>query len=758
MFRKIGFRWVVVSLAISLFLMSIDVLANSNMQVTRLRGHSPEGSSGKHLIAGTPHAPIVIVSDANFSDTALVEGWPGDGSPGDPYRIEGLDIDLGGASGHCISISNTQVHFIIRDCNLTGATQFMVSGSGIFLNKVGNGTLINNICNNNWNGILLDKSSFNLVTNNTCRYNDNYGIGLRTSCLNNTIVNNDLSSNNGYGIALDSSAYNLVANNNCSSGGNGIYMGYSNFNTVDENTFSGCSNYGMYIFESDSNTIVNNNCSGNTGWDGILVYQNCAYNVLVNNNCSYNGNHGINLYWYSSLNTVSNNTCNNNDRGISPNWYSTFNTVTNNTCLNNAFGIYIESANSSTVTNNTFTHNNYNIYLDSGAGRNNISWNIFALGNIDNGADYGPDNRFDYNFWSDYTGPDFNMDGVGDTIYSLNGIADAHPLMYEPTPPVWTNRPQDMTVELGVSFFRYDINASAPAPLTWWVNDTLRFVIDDDGILTSWNLGFGSYGLKIVVRNIYGSSITGEFRIQMVEYIHPSWMITPTDQTISFGEPFDYQIPAIDNVRIDHWTLSDTTNFTLTAIYFSGGSTAYITNKSILEVGVYLLNVTVYDVSGNRLSAIFSVIVEPLEQDTTSPEWVIAPTDWTLEYGEALAMQVGAWDQSGIDRWWLDDTEYFMIDTIGVIRNATVLEPGFYGLEVRAFDPYDNYCSADIIVTVLEAAVTTTTTTTTTTPIPQQDGPDPLVTLVLGTGLGGVAVVVVVVILHIKRRGASESS
>ncbi|MCK5239872.1 MAG: hypothetical protein KAR33_10015, partial [Candidatus Thorarchaeota archaeon] len=33
------------------------------------------------LVAGTPHGPIAIDGDASFSDTALLEGWPGDGSP-----------------------------------------------------------------------------------------------------------------------------------------------------------------------------------------------------------------------------------------------------------------------------------------------------------------------------------------------------------------------------------------------------------------------------------------------------------------------------------------------------------------------------------------------------------------------------------------------------------------------------------------------------------------------------------------------------
>ena len=72
------------------------------------------------LGAGTPHGPIAIDGDANFSDKALLEGWNGDGSPENPYLVDGYDIDLSGEVGHCISISNTRVSFTISNCNLTG--------------------------------------------------------------------------------------------------------------------------------------------------------------------------------------------------------------------------------------------------------------------------------------------------------------------------------------------------------------------------------------------------------------------------------------------------------------------------------------------------------------------------------------------------------------------------------------------------------------------------------------------------------------
>ncbi|MFW9979853.1 MAG: right-handed parallel beta-helix repeat-containing protein, partial [Candidatus Thorarchaeota archaeon] len=59
----------------------------------------------------TDHVPIEIDGTADFG----LQGWPGSGTPADPYIIAGLNItqDLG---MYMISIQNTYASFIIRDC------------------------------------------------------------------------------------------------------------------------------------------------------------------------------------------------------------------------------------------------------------------------------------------------------------------------------------------------------------------------------------------------------------------------------------------------------------------------------------------------------------------------------------------------------------------------------------------------------------------------------------------------------------------
>jgi parallel beta-helix repeat protein len=255
-----------------------------------------------------PQAAIVIDGDANFSDTALLEGWPGDGSPENPFIIDGLNTTPGGGWIESIYIRNTRINFIICNCNYIGAPEDTFGFSwepGIYLNNVTNGELVNNTCKKNPIGILLDSSNSNTVVNNTCI--DNF-----------------------HGIYLNESVSNTVVNNTC----------------IDNSEWGmSVAGFGICLEHSDSNTVANNICNNNNAI-GICLDE-------------------------SSCNTVEKNTCNSNDIGISLNrnllvipsnnyeyWtYSLFNTVANNTCNNNRVGIYLLDPHSNTVVNNIFLGN-----------------------------------------------------------------------------------------------------------------------------------------------------------------------------------------------------------------------------------------------------------------------------------------------------------------------------------------------------------------------------------------------------------------
>jgi hypothetical protein len=187
----------------------------------------------------------------------------------------------------------------------------------------------------------------------------------------------------------------------------------------------------------------------------------------------------------------------------------------------------------------------------------------------------------------------------------------------------------------------------------------------------------------------------------------------------------------------------------------------HITNTTELAPGVYTLNVSVSDPYGNVIFGIFSITILP-QQDATPPTWIVLPLDETLEYTTPFTQRLGAWDESGIHHWWLNDSTYFTIDEDGVIRNSTSLEVGSYQLEIRAYDPFDNYCSAVLVVTVLETSTTTTTditittttdttTSTTTTTGTTQNGFDPMAVLALVGGITSAVIILIVFMLYRKK-------
>ncbi len=141
----------------------------------------------------------------------------------------------------------------------------------------------------------------------------------------------------------------------------------------------------------------------------------------------------------------------------------------------------------------------------------------------------------------------------------------------------------------------------------------------------------------------------------------------------------------LNNDKITYTMTDDTGNFifSLPPIDVPGDYTYNITSAS---AGLY---------NQQEISITLRIIV-----DNEPPSWVELPTDQIVEFGENFIYDLDAIDQSGISYWWINDTTHFSIDEHGTITNATILMVGDYWLEIRAYDRFDNYCSAIIKITV----------------------------------------------------------
>lgn len=240
----------------------------------------------------TIRSPIRINGNSDFASQASKEGWPGDGSAGNPYIIEGYEID---GTGHGIYVGNTSVYFSIRRCyihNITGIeidtqkgvpTETWVSNSGIGLFNVQNFILENNfVSNTQWDGISMHRVMDGSVNNNTVsralnaiRLSDSenvyvgnneiendMGISVSNSSNNNTVTKNSvtgLDNSRGVGIGL-SSSNNYINNNTISTYRYGIRADAEHTNFIGNNTFLNIGDEEIYRAYSE----VENGNTGNS--------------------------------------------------------------------------------------------------------------------------------------------------------------------------------------------------------------------------------------------------------------------------------------------------------------------------------------------------------------------------------------------------------------------------------------------------------------------------------------------------------------
>jgi len=280
----------------------------------------------------TPHAPIKIHYDSNFTDY----GFPGEGTNANPYRIELLDI-TNSEIVKGIEIRDTTSYFIIQHCHIdTIDDAILISNISAVTGLVNNNTIVNS----NRRGMrVIDSPSI-------------------------TILGNQILNCYEAGIYITNSPYSLIKQNKIA--GLGQLLGGSNL-----------------FVESSPYIIIQDNEVIDGVLDGIFVSSspNSAItgNILTNNN-----DIGIRIENYSSDSTISNNLCQGSIYGIF-NLLSHRISIFNNTCINNHHGIQTYKSDRTTMKYNDISFNSKNgIYISTSTLYGEISYN-----NITKNTDYG---------------------------------------------------------------------------------------------------------------------------------------------------------------------------------------------------------------------------------------------------------------------------------------------------------------------------------------------------------------------------------
>lgn len=442
-----------------LFILTIYFL-NQGLSFLQMDNASKESVNEEFFIASSSqkisfslqykeHNNITIDGNSEFAQKATEEGWSGDGTPSNPYLINGLNIT--NAPNNLIQIWNTDLHFQISHCFLSGGkigiSLFNVINAKIFGNVIENSSIAgiylsnsfnntissNNITNTKYRGLWIQYSEYNVVSNNYFFSNEMSVYILRSKYI--SLFNNSVTNNNAEGLFGDSTSNITLSNNSFSNNGNyGSYFYYSNRITIKSNVFSnngyiGAFKSNIYLSYCNTSRIINNSVS-ESAFHGILlsrsettiIYKNLVHNnqwggiylastndSRVFGNYALNNNHdGITLVYSRNVSISYNDVFTNKDDGINT-LYSFNNEISYNNVSNNTkYGVKLYSSNITSVKQNNLNTNN--------------------LGGSSQANDNGQNNLFTHNFWNGWISPDSNSDGIVDNSYQIDGSSNSKDL------------------------------------------------------------------------------------------------------------------------------------------------------------------------------------------------------------------------------------------------------------------------------------------------------------------------------------------
>ena len=243
--------------------------------------------------------PIFINHNDNFTKWVSI----GNGNVNNPYIIEGFIIS--NSTKHLIEIVNTTKYFQIKDCDLDGLSGGM---SGIKLDDVRYGTILENRIKNCYNGVSLEATNDSIVADNNI-YNI-AGSGIKVSGMNalkgsnnNTIFRNTV--HNGLGFGINNLEFSLFCNISCNTVfnimANGIMVwDFSNGSSIVNNTVYSCKGHGIGLSSAYKNEIYNNTIFNNTQNGINLVVSNdneIYYNTIICCHAAFGVPNYITLLW-----------------------------------------------------------------------------------------------------------------------------------------------------------------------------------------------------------------------------------------------------------------------------------------------------------------------------------------------------------------------------------------------------------------------------------------------------------------------------
>lgn len=226
-----------------------------------------------------------------------------------------------------------------------------------------------------------------------------FGIYLEKSkngkVLNNTIIGDALQEySSGNGIQLWHCRKVEVRGNKIKKVRDGIYLEFSDEITINKNISSDNLRYGLHFMFSNHDIYINNVFENNGAGVAVMFSK---FIIMKNNIFKKN--------WGSASFGLLLKEINDSE-------------ITHNIFEENTVGINIEGSNRVNYTHNDFKNNGWAVKVRGACYFNVFEKNNFLYNSFD--VSYNSrlnDNKFDHNYWSNYTGYDLNKNGIGDIPY-----------------------------------------------------------------------------------------------------------------------------------------------------------------------------------------------------------------------------------------------------------------------------------------------------------------------------------------------------
>jgi hypothetical protein len=142
---------------------------------------------------------------------------------------------------------------------------------------------------------------------------------------------------------------------------------------------------------------------------------------------------------------------------------------------------------------------------------------------------------------------------------------------------------------------------------SWSINDSSNFSINPGtGEITNSSILIPNYYVyNISINDTLGNLnwTLWSVNITSVDTTAPYFTLIPDNSTINYSQSLGIDFDAIDETSLYNYYVNDTT-------YFQINSTGWLSNKTSLAVGVYELNISINDSSGNINSTAYKVTVE----------------------------------------------------------------------------------------------------------------------------------------------------